>query len=239
MKKNIILVLFILLVVAIIINIFNNKDNNKIQYIQEKAKNTQRDENEIKEEINEIKSKVNATADTEMYEIHEEYDGRKIIKIKNNIQTQTIIAGILKEGLPQENEIEEILKKSPQKNGIWVSNNSRNTLLKGLQDNELNNYKIDEQGYLYKEKDSMNSENKQIESAINSDKLYILDFSGVSYIRDEITGKIIKNPFEEMDERQILERYSDDKVVILEIIKNSKKKFSSKEILHEILINLD
>lgn len=250
MKKNIIVILFVLLVIVIIficnkknhINENKNNDNNENQYIQDNVKNTEndikKDDNKLNEIINEIKSKINATANTEMYEIQEEYDGRKIIKIKDNIQIKTIIAGILKNDLPQENEIEEILKNIPQKNGIWVSDNSRNILLKILQENNLNNYKIDEQGYLYNENNTVNSEFKQIENAINSEKLYILDFSGVSYIRDEITGKIIDNPFEEMDERQVLEKYSDDKIVVLEITKNSNKRLTSNEILKEILLNI-
>lgn len=247
MKKNVIFILVVLLIIVIIyicnnksnINENINENNYEIQYIQDTTKDNEKDDNKIKEEINEIKSKVNATANTEMYEIQEEYDGRKIIKIKDNIQIKTIIAGILKNSLPNENEIEEILKKLPQKNGIWVSNNSRNTLLKILQENNLNNYKIDEQGYLYNENNTVDFKFKQIDNAINSEKLYILDFSGVSYIRDEITGIIIENPFEQMDERQVLEKYSDDKIVILEIIKNNDKRFTSKEILQEILINIE
>ena len=64
-----------------------------------------------KETIHEIKEEINATADTDMYQIQEEYDGRQILQIKPSIQFQTVLAGILKNAQPSENEIQDLLKK--------------------------------------------------------------------------------------------------------------------------------
>lgn len=247
MKKKIFVTIFFLIIIFIFLNCIlgNNKSN-------EKEKNGKGDKNNLttyenQEEINEIKKKVNATADTEMYQIRVEYDGRKIIQIKPSIQFKTALAGALKGSKPEEFEIEEIINNKPDKTGIWVTKQSRENMKNIFEENDLKFFQINEDGYI--EIDSNNNINtikneknkeyfEKFEKLIYSDDLYIMDFSGTTFLRDDISGEIIENPFEEMDENQILETYTDKNMKLIEVTKNTKQKFSNKEIFEEIFLNI-
>lgn len=231
-KKQIIIISVIaIIVILIIINIIGIK---KIEPREQNEENIIANDKNL---INEIKEEINATGDTNIYEVKKEYDGRKIIQIKPNIQFETALAGILKNAMFEENEIETLLENKPKYNGIWISNNSREKFLKLLEKNNIDNYIIDENGYLKLEKTNSNQqeENTIIENAIKSDNLYIIDITGTSYIRDEITGNITQYPFEKMDPYQILNTYDNENATILEITTNEKNKVSNKDILQEIL----
>lgn len=194
-----------------------------------------------KEVINAIKSEINASAETEMYQIEEEYDGRKIIQIRPEIQFQTALAGILKQEKPQEEEIQKLQEKEPTKKGIWISERSRESFLKQLlEENQIQNYTINEQGYLkYSKREDDDPRKKILNTAIDGDKQYIIDKMGISYIRDEFTGEIVEYPFEKMDPYQAVDVYQNSQSMILEITTNEKKKLSNQEILEEILLNLE
>lgn len=231
-KKQIIIISVIaIIVILIIINIIGIK---KIEPREQNEENLIANDKNL---INEIKEEINATGDTNIYEVKKEYDGRKIIQIKPNIQFETALAGILKDAMFEEDEIETLLENKPKYNGIWISNNSREKFLELLEKNNIDNYIIDENGYLKLEKTNSNQqeENTIIENAIKSDNLYIIDITGTSYIRDEITGNITQYPFEKMDPYQILNTYDNENATILEITTNEKNKVSNKDILQEIL----
>ena len=229
-KKQIIIISVIaIIVILIIINIIGIK---KIEPREQNEENIIANDKNL---INEIKEEINATGDTNIYEVKKEYDGRKIIQIKPNIQFETALAGILKNAMFEEDEIETLLENKPKYNGIWISNNSREKFLELLEKNNIDNYIIDENGYLKLEK---TNNNQQEENAIKSDNLYIIDITGTSYIRDEITGNITQYPFEKMDPYQILNTYDNENATILEITTNEKNKVSNKEILQEILQNI-
>ena len=221
-----IFVIIIILVIFIIIRDSRDFGSNKI------STTTQNDINTIEE----IKKELNVTADTSMYEIQEEYDGRKIIQIKSSVQYDTILAGIIKNGKPKEKEISEILKNKPNQSGVWISSQSRDSFLKFLKENNIVGIDIDQDGYLY-EKEKIN--NKKLKTAINSDKLFIIDMCGKFYTRDDLTGEIVEYPFEDMEPDQILERCSVENSSILEITTNSRGFLTNKEILDDILLNLD
>ena len=76
---------------------------------------------------------------------------------------------------------------------------------------------------------------KQLEKMINSNKLYIINITGIAYQRDYISGEIVEYPFEEMDPEQILETYQDENNIILEITTNKKQKLTDEEILETIV----
>ncbi len=247
MKKKIFVTIFFLIIIFIFLNCIlgNNKSN-------EKEKNGKGDKNNLttyenQEEINEIKKKVNATADTEMYQIRVEYDGRKIIQIKPSIQFKTALAGALKGSKPEEFEIEKIINNKPDKTGIWVTKKSRENMKNIFEENDLKFFQINEDGYIKIDSNNnintiKNEKNKEyfekFEKLIYSDDLYIMDFSGTTFLRDDISGEIIENPFEEMDENQILETYTDKNMKLIEVTKNTKQKFSNKEIFEEIFLNI-
>ena len=138
-KKYIVCILvavMIIGIVAILVNLSFQKD-------KENENNTTNEVDIYDEEtINEIKEEINATADTDMYQIQKEYDGRQILQIKPSIQFQTVLAGILKNGQPSENEIQDLLKNKPTQEGIWIAKQSREAFLNLLKDNGMNGYTI-------------------------------------------------------------------------------------------------
>lgn len=239
-KRNIILIIIgicILIAIGLIFIKLTTQNKNEVE-----DKNMTTEEIDIydKNVINEIKNEINATADTDMYQIEEEYDGRQILQIKPGVQFQTVLAGIIKRDKPLEEEIQGLIEKTPtQKNGIWVAESSRETFLKLLKDNEINNYAINEKGYLHEIAESNKEEAKKIKTAIESNQLYILDISGKSYTRDDLSGEIIEYPFEKMEPYQVVDTYQDNNSKILEITTNEKGKLSNQEILKDILLNLE
>ena len=248
MKKKIFIIVFFLVVIFVIFYCIlgNNKSREKEKNGDSNKNNLTTYENE--EEINEIKKKVNATADTEMYQIRVEYDGRKIIQIKPSIQFETALAGALKGSKPEEFEIEEIISNKPDKTGIWITNRSRENMKNIFEEIDLEFLQINEDGYVKIDSNNNNiniienEKNKEyfekFKKLIYSENLYIIDFSGTTFLRDDISGIITENPFEEMDENQILETYNDKNMKLIEVTKNMKQKFSNKEIFEEIFLNI-
>ena len=94
------------------------------------------------DEIRNMQTQINSTANPNIYKIEEEYDGRKILQIKPEVQYVVDLAGVLKNGKPLENEINELLKGVPNKNGIWISEQSRQKFLNLLANNNINNFYI-------------------------------------------------------------------------------------------------
>lgn len=236
MKKKFIVCI---LVAVMIIGIVAILVNLSFQREKENEKNTT---NEIdiydKETIHEIKEEINATADTDMYQIQEEYDGRQILQIKPSIQFQTVLAGILKNGQPSENEIQDLLKNKPTQEGIWIAKQSRESFLNLLKDNGINSCAINEQGYLYVTEENEKEEAKKWKEAMHTNQLYIIDVSGVSYTRDDFSGEIVEYPFEKMEPHQAIDVYQEGNVTILEITTNEKGILSKQEILQDVLLNM-
>ena len=142
MKKycKIIIPIVALVIVAIIVNIvWKKKDTYKNQeytnsslteqgIVDEKIVDEKKEnviENDNPEEIESIKNEINSTADSNIYYVTEETDGRKILQIKPKVQFQVDLAGIMKNSKPEEKEIESLNKKAPNKTGIWISEQSR------------------------------------------------------------------------------------------------------------------
>ena len=215
-NKIMIFVIAIVILFAIIgLGLYNkNKVKEENKTISEEISEQKSEEgaNNIEEEEEE-----NTIVDPNMYQEEEEYDGRKIVQIKPDVQYETALAGILKNGKPKESEIKELLKNRPTKSGVWVSKQSRDKFLKFLEKNNITGYEFDEEGYL---KEKQGKTNNNITNAINSNNLYILDIAGKSYDRDELTGKIIEYPFEEMEPDQATEIYSVKNSTIIVITTN-------------------
>lgn len=234
-KRNRILIIVVIVVIVISLVLFKlNSQNN-----QDKEKQIANEVDIYNQEvINEIKDEMNATADTDMYQIEEEYDGRQILQIKPSIQFETVLAGILKNGQPLENEIQDLLKDKPSQKGIWIAKQSRDAFLKLLKDTAISGFSINEEGYLYVTEENDKEETKKIKEAIESNRLYIIDVSGTSYTRDEFSGEIIEYPFERMDPNQAVDVYQEGDIAILEVTTNEKGNLSKQEILEDILLNV-
>lgn len=234
-KKDIVCIL--IAVIAIVIVIIGIKLNLKKE--DENENNTTKVVDMYdKETIHAIQEEINATADTEMYQIQEEYDGRKILQIKPSIQLETVLAGILKNGQPSENEIQNILKNKPTQNGVWIAKPSREDFLKLLKDNGIHHYAINEEGYLYATEEKENEKAKELKEAIHSNPLYVISISGVSYIRDDFSGEIVEYPFENMDPYQAVDVYQEGNITVLEITTNEKEMLTQQEILQDVLLNM-
>lgn len=236
MKKiyYIIIVLIAIIVVSVTIFInmraFNYKEGNGENEIENS-------ENIIYniEEIETIKNELNATANTDIYQIEEEIDGRKIIQIKPQVQFEVDLAGVIKNDKPEEKELKSLLKKVPKAGGVWISKQSREAFLELLEKNNIENTKINDEGYLQIYNSAKDDIEKELDNMIKSDKLYIINMTGIAYQRDYITGEIMEYPFEDMDPFQIIEQYEDGNTIILEVTTNKKSKLTEKEILETII----
>ena len=244
MKKKIgvIIVLIIIVVLAVILAInLSNRDKkddeqNNMQNLIENDVYTNKVVSTDANEINKIKNEINATGQTDIYQVEEEYDGRKIIQVKPDVQYQVALAGILKNGIPAENEINTLLEQAPTKSGVWISTNSRDKFMELLRNNNITEFEITNDGYLKCNKqDNLTEQEQKLKNMIDSDKLYVMDISGKTYQRDYISGEIIEYPFEEMDPYQSIEPYVVDDSIILGITSNSTNSLSNEEILNDIL----
>ena len=233
-KKIIIVILITILIIAIVFVVIALRNKRDVDNYSENIT----DENDANI-INQIKAEINSTADTNIYQVEDEYDGRHTLQIKPNIQFDTVLAGVLIEGTPANNEIDSIQKNKPTNTGVWISKKSRDSFEKILIDNNLTNFSIDESGYLFETEKKNNEMSKKLDNIIKSDKQFIIDISGTCYVRDEMSGDIVEYPFEKMDPNQIMELYKNDNSTILEISTNSKGKISNVDILKTIILNLE
>ena len=232
-KKNIIIgasvAIIVLIVVGIIISTtINDKESDESENSSEETSETfnKNDENII----NELKDEINSTADSDIYEVDEEYDGRLILQIKDDVQYATVLAGILKESMPEVDEIDTLIDTlAPTEYGIWISSNSQDRFAEMLENNGVTNYEIDENGYLHCD---------EIEEQANSEKLYIIDINGTSYIRSYLTGEVEEYQFELMDPYQTIDPYYIDSSTILEVTTDPYDVLTDEEIFEDILLNM-
>lgn len=223
MKKKNLVSIFLLFLVLIIVfsiyiykNVFKEKQQTSTDYADETVST------QTHKPIEEIKKETGATADEDIYEVQTEYDGREILIIKPNIQFKTVLAGILKNDMPTEQDIEQ-MDLSKFHKGIWISEVSRDKFLQVLKKSNIENFGIDSEGYLYKKTDSQNEYSLKLEKIINLDKLTIIDIKGICYTRDDMTGEIVEYPFKDMDLYQISENFETDGSKILVITTNNVK----------------
>ena len=226
---SLIIVIIVLIVVGIIISTtINDKESDESENSSEETSETfdKNDENII----NELKDEINSTADSDIYEVDEEYDGRLILQIKDDVQYATVLAGILKESMPEVDEIDTLIDTlAPTEYGIWISSNSQDRFAEILENNGVTNYEIDENGYLHCD---------EIEEQANSEKLYIIDINGTSYIRSYLTGEVEEYQFELMDPYQTIDPYYIDSSTILEVTTDPYDVLTDEEIFEDILLNM-
>lgn len=187
------------------------------------------------EELENMKKEINAEGKSDIYYVDEEKDGRKILQIKENVQYEVDLAGIIKNALPKEEELNNLLEKAPKYSGIWISKQSRESFSKLLKNNGITNFSIDDDGYLKIEDNENGLYSNELRKMQKSNKLYIINMTGVAYERDYISGEITEYPFEDMDPTQELESYKNDNALILEVTSNKNKKLTNKEILKSIV----
>ena len=250
-KKYVIIglvIIVIIIIIALIVFFINKNDknvNNTINnseaenVINENTENNTNEDNENLEnqnveEIENMKNEISATGNTDIYYIDEEYDGRKILQVKPSVQFDVDLAGIIKNAKPEENEIEELINKSPTNNGVWISEQSRENFSNLLKNNNINAFTISDDGYLQINNSENNDMANKLLNMINSDKLYIINMTGIAYERDYISGEITEYPFEDMDPTQAIEPYQKENKIILEVTTNKMQELTESEILDAV-----
>lgn len=262
MKKNkkiliivsILIALLTICIVFCIINFKNENYNNETinnvydeneDYSNEIINNAyiELDKNEIQYQENvtveDLKEQTSITGNTEIYEVEQEYDGRKVLIVKADVKYKVAFAGMIKKTTPKYEELDTILEQNlPKYSGVWVEKNSRDKILKLFNNSENTNsqYYIDDNGYLkISKKNSQTASDKKIENAIIGDKQFIVDVSSVCYIIDDITGEILDYNFENMDRYQIYEYFEDADKSIIFVNQNSYGQLSDLEIFNSIV----
>lgn len=238
-KRYIIITIILILIILIIgIMVFrknegNSNDMENVSYVDRENDNDNNISVEDVEKVEKIKNEINATGNTDIYYIDEEYDGREILQVKADVQFDVDLAGIIKNAQPEEYELNDLIARMPKNNGVWISKQSIERFSTLLKNNGIDNFSIVEEGYLQIDSSS-NELARKINNMINSNKLYIINMTGISYERDYISGEITEYPFEDMDPYQIINPYQNDNKVILEITTNKAGKLDEYEILEAI-----
>ena len=266
-KKVIICITICILIISVIVictvrkekNSKENYNNNSSENIKQEEKsddnkenieNTENVEKEIQittstqeesqisdEEKTEIIEETGKQGDSDLYEIQEGEDNIKIATIKSSVKYKVAFAGMIKNKVPEKEELDDILEKNhPKYAGIWIKSESQSEFLKYISSVTKSEYEINENGYLkIKNKKNQNDYDKKIEKIINGNKLYIIDISSTCYIVDEITGEILDYNFEDMDEYQTYQYFEDGDKKIIFITENQNNQLTVKEIIKSVI----
>lgn len=216
----------------IIDNIYTELDKNEIQY----QDNTS---------IEELKEQSSMSGNDEIYEIQEEYDGRKVLAVKANLKYKVAFAGMITKKAPTLQDLDKVLEQNlPKYSGVWIEKSSRDKVLELFNNSEKTNskYLVDNDGYLkISEKNSQTDSDRKIENAINGDNQFILSISSVCYIVDDVTGEVLDYNFEDMDRYQTYEYFQDEDKSIVFVNENSYKQLSDLEIFDSVVesFNID
>lgn len=223
-----------------------NKIENEIntnyekEYEEMKSNSTMYDENSTLEQL---KEEYKITGADDIYQIEIENDGRKVVTIKPSIEYKVAFCGMIKNSKPEFYEINSIFEaNNPAENGIWIKSTDREKILEYLNNNELlkSEYKINEIGYLEVLKNNNPTDiDQKIHNLINGNKQYIFCISSTCYMVDVVTGEIVDNPYNELEEYQTYEYFKDEGKMIVFITENKESKMTSNEIFESIIDLLD
>lgn len=249
-KKNkitiITLLILLILIVFALLNYYgilkNDKNNNLIDSniqdsYNEMIQNSVMYDNSAN--IDDLKNEYKVTGQDDLYQIDTEYDGRKVLNIKPSIDYKVAFSGMIKKSKPNFEEVDTIFNNNaPQKTGIWINEQSRWKIVNFLNSSKKlsSNYEVDEFGYLQiSEKNNQSDFDKKIEKLISSDMQYVFDISSICYMIDPVTGEIIENAYNDLEEYQTYEYFSDENKMIIFITENKDNKLTNDEIFESIL----
>lgn len=195
---------------------------------------------EEEQKIDNLKDETGAIGDSTIYETQKDsYDGREVLTVKPSIKYKVAFAGMIKKAIPTFEELDSIYQENyVAKNGIWIEKDSKEAMMKILNDKEIfqSQYAINEEGYVIVEKENQaNEKDKRLQAAIRGKKQYLISISSICYIVDNITGEILDYSFEDMDKYQIYEYFEDGNKDILFITENKENQLSKEEIINSIL----
>lgn len=211
------------------------------QRIEEDYENMKKNSVMYQEEatIDKLKEEYKMTGKNDLYTIEIEGDGRRVLTIKPTINYKVAFCGMIKQQMPNFKELDEIYaKNSPTKNGIWIYEKDREKIVNYLnqKDDLKAQYGLTEDGYLTisDTKDLLQKDHK-IKQLIESDKQYVVSIASKCYMVDPVTGEIIENRYNDLEEYQTYEYLEDDQKTILFISENIEKKLSEDEIFESLM----
>ena len=164
-----------------------------------------------------------------------------VLEISQEEQYNTTLAGIIKQDKPQKDEVEKLVSQKLNDNGIWISENSRETFTTLINSYTNQEYQVNDEGYLEIAHVSENKNNYDIaiETAINSEKQYTIDMSGKYYLVDHMTGLIESNLFEGMDPYQVYEYVEAENKKIILLTSNKQNELTDDEIIEGLVDTLN
>ena len=237
MKKIVQIILIIIIILSIILGfiyIIKDKENtNELNYNELKRNSVMYNENATLEEL---KEEYGMTGENNLYEVQTEYDGRKVLAIKEDENFKVAFTGLIKNDKPDINEVSYMFEtNSPKENGIWIEQESREKIIDYLNNNLSSKYEINENGYLIISKKEASEIDDKIDKVINGDSQYITGIRSENYYIDAKTGNIIKNPFEDLNKYQTYTYCENENKMIIFITENKSNKLSDDEIFESII----
>lgn len=203
--------------------------------VEENDNKTEEPQNEST--VEELKEATGTTGDSQIYQVEEEYDGRKVLAVKPSIQTKVAFAGMIQNAQPTMADAERIAtEKLPKNAGIWINETSRESCLKMLNEVLDSTYETDENGYLkITNKEKQNQYDKKLEQIIQSDKQYLIDISSTCYTVDQLTGEIGPYLYSELDPYQTYYYLQDTDRTIIFLTENAEGKLTNAEIIQSVI----
>lgn len=238
---GVILVIVICLIVVGIILIRNNKNetNNENNFVNDYSNIDK--ENEISYQndvsVGELKNETGLTGDDSLYQIDTEFDGRKILNIKADIQYKVALAGVLQNSMPEYNNIDNILEEAAlTKTGIWIEKNSREKFINLLENITESQYEVSEDGFLnVVNKEKQNEYDKKIEEIINGENQYLIQITDKYYELDTVTGEVTEYPYQRLDPYQTYDIVENENNRIYFLNTNDQNKLSNEDIIKDVI----
>lgn len=254
-RKIIISVIFLIMIISIcaflgFLNSKNaqmpNKNDNQVSENYEKEYEEMKNNSIMYDEkstLEQLKEEYKIIGADEIYQIETEDDGRKVVTIRPSIEYKVAFCGMIKNSKPEFAEIDSVFEKNnPTKNGIWIKSDDREKVLKYLNNNESlkAEYNVNEEGYLEIIRNNNATDvDKKIHNLINGNKQYIFCISSICYMVDPVTGEIVDNPYNELEEYQTYEYFKYEDRMIIFITENRENKMTNEKIFKSILDLID
>ena len=205
-----------------------NEENSTENQITENTASNEETKNAAEQEktseIEDLKNETGSKGDSKIYDIAQEYDGKKTLTVA------------IKNGKPEETEVTKIVNGFSYKKGAYITKQSREKFIELLKSLGIDEFSInDNDGYIAKLSEPKNNLAKQLESLINNGKTYVIDMTGTCYMRDDVTGEIVEYPFEKMDPSEICEPFISGSNTLLAITSNKDNTIAASEIIQTIL----
>ena len=243
-NKKVVIGIIVIVCIAVGVSIiFMNKNSddteNRNNFVNDYSNVNK--ENEISYQndvsVGELKNETGLTGDDSIYQIDTEFDGRKVLNIKADIQYKVALAGVLQNDMPNYNDVDNVIQEaSLTKNGIWVEESSREKIINLLKTITESEYEISSDGFLnIINKENQNEYDKKIEKIINGEAQYIIQIADKYYELDTVTGEVVEYPYQRLDPYQTYDVVEDINNRIYFLNTNSDNKISNEDIIKDVI----